>query len=126
MLVLSVCWLGWRSVVHRLGVRGEPSVAGAGAALLLVLGLVTVVVWVLNPYTALLLVPALHLWLIVADPEGVVTFTERYSARRSEGEYMRSLRGEVGIAGSHGGSTAKTAIRRQAGDWAARVIARGG
>lgn len=69
VLVLGVCWLGWRSVVHRLGVRGEPSVAGAGAALLLVLGVVTVVVWVLNPYTALLLVPALHLWLIVADPE---------------------------------------------------------
>ena len=69
VLVLGVLWLGWRSLVHRLGVRGAPDSAGAGAALLLVLAVLTTVVWVLNPYAALLMAPALHLWLLVADPE---------------------------------------------------------
>ena len=30
---------------------------------------IAIVVWVFNPFTALLLVPALHLWLLLAQPE---------------------------------------------------------
>jgi hypothetical protein len=55
--------------MHTLGVRGRPSSAGAGAALLLVLAGLAVVVWAVNPYAAALLVPAVHLWLVLADPE---------------------------------------------------------
>jgi hypothetical protein len=45
------------------------SFAAAGlAALLLLLG-VALLVWLFNPYAALLLVPALHLWLAVVDPQ---------------------------------------------------------
>jgi hypothetical protein len=42
---------------------------GAGAALLLVLCCLTVVIWVSNPFAAALLVPALHLWMWVVAPE---------------------------------------------------------
>jgi hypothetical protein len=37
--------------------------------MLLVLVGLGALAWVLNPYTALLLIPALHLWLLVASPE---------------------------------------------------------
>lgn len=69
LLVLAVCWMAWRAAVGALGVRGRPGSAGAGAALLLVFAALAVVVWVFNPYAAALLVPALHLWLPVADPQ---------------------------------------------------------
>lgn len=39
---------------------------GAGCALALVLSLLTFAVWLTNPFAALMLVPALHLWLIAA------------------------------------------------------------
>jgi hypothetical protein len=41
----------------------------AGVALMLVLVVVALVVWVLDPFAALLLVPAAHLWLLVASQE---------------------------------------------------------
>jgi hypothetical protein len=37
---------------------------GAGCAVALAMSVATLVVWMLNPYTALLLVPAMHLWLL--------------------------------------------------------------
>jgi hypothetical protein len=50
-----------------LRVRAHPEAAGVAALLVLVaLGLLA---WVLNPFSVLLLVPASHLWLIVASPE---------------------------------------------------------
>jgi hypothetical protein len=42
--------------------------ASAGLALLLVLLAITCAIWLINPYTALLLIPALHLWLAIVDP----------------------------------------------------------
>ncbi|HST55569.1 MAG TPA: M28 family peptidase [Solirubrobacteraceae bacterium] len=76
LLVLALAWLGWPGLVRRLGMGARPSPDAAGVALLLVLAGVTVVVWVANPFTAALLVPALHLWLLVVSPD------ERRARRR--------------------------------------------
>jgi Peptidase family M28 len=73
--VLGFAWLGWPVLVRRLGLavlRPTPEATGAGAsgiATLLVLGLVACVVWVVNPYAALLVIPGLHLLLPLADAE---------------------------------------------------------
>ena len=42
---------------------------GAVAALLLVMCVVTIVIWISNPFAAALLVPALHLWLWAVNPD---------------------------------------------------------
>jgi Peptidase family M28 len=42
---------------------------GAAAALMLVLCVVTLVIWLENPFAAALLVPALHCWLWIVAPE---------------------------------------------------------
>ncbi len=48
----------------------DPSAPGAGVALMLVVSVAAVLLWLLNPYTALLTVPAVHLWLLgcLTDP----------------------------------------------------------
>ncbi len=46
----------------------SPAADAAAVALSVVLCLLALVVWVLNPFAALLLVPALHLWLWLAQP----------------------------------------------------------
>ncbi|HYM54143.1 MAG TPA: M28 family peptidase [Solirubrobacteraceae bacterium] len=68
-LTFALAWLLWGMLVRRLrwGVRPDPDVAGL--SMLLVLLGVCLVVWVKNPYTALLALPALHLWLLVVSPE---------------------------------------------------------
>jgi hypothetical protein len=48
---------------------GKPANAGAGAAVLLVLCAAALAIWVRNPFAAALLVPALHLWMWVLDPD---------------------------------------------------------
>jgi hypothetical protein len=73
--VLGLAWLAWPTLVRRLGLaalRPTPEAAGvdaAGIATLLVLLALACVVWVFNPYAALLIVPGLHLLLPVASPE---------------------------------------------------------
>ncbi len=63
------CWR-WPVLMRGIGLPVRPSVdPAAGLALILVLGALAVVVWMFNPCTALLLVPALHLWLPLADTE---------------------------------------------------------
>jgi hypothetical protein len=69
LVVVSVglAWLGLRALVR----RARPGVAdttapGAGVALSLVLSLAALAAWALNPYAALMLAPALHLWLLTA------------------------------------------------------------
>ena len=47
----------------------RPASEVAGLSILLVVLAVCLVAWAVNPFLALLLVPALHLWLIVASPE---------------------------------------------------------
>jgi hypothetical protein len=78
-LVLVLAWLGWPALMRRIGLPVHPHDAAArqlpvhshtdAAALgmLLVLGGLTVVVWVSDPLTALLLIPALNLWLLLAE-----------------------------------------------------------
>ena len=46
----------------------SPAADAAAVALSVVLCVLAVIVWVLNPFTALLLVPALHMWLWLAQP----------------------------------------------------------
>jgi hypothetical protein len=49
-------------IAGRVGRRDSP---GAAAALALTISVVSLAIWVVNPYTALLLLPAFHLWLLV-------------------------------------------------------------
>jgi hypothetical protein len=56
-------------LVRRLGLRVRPDSDGAGIGMLLVLLGVGVVVWALNPFAALLLLPAMHVWLLIVSPE---------------------------------------------------------
>jgi hypothetical protein len=51
-----------------LGLMGKGP-EGASVALLLVMCIAALVVWRANPFAAALLVPALHLWMWVVDPE---------------------------------------------------------
>lgn len=72
--VLGLAWLGWPTLVRRLGlaVRPTPETPGVdavGIATLLVLLILASLVWVFNPYAALLIVPGLHLLLGIASPE---------------------------------------------------------
>ena len=55
--------LGRRAVLHYLAPRESPSAPGSAAALAGVLSLAVLAVWALNPVAALLLAPALHLWI---------------------------------------------------------------
>jgi hypothetical protein len=65
LLVLVLAWLAWPALMRRLGLPVRPHTDAAAFAMLLVLGGLTVVVWAFDPLTALLLVPALNLWLIL-------------------------------------------------------------
>lgn len=68
-LVFAMSLLTWPALMRRLGLPARPDTDAAGLALVLLLGALAAVVWALDPFTALLLVPALHLWLALADPE---------------------------------------------------------
>ncbi len=80
----AVAWLARAALLRTLGTLPradadadadaapgtELAESGAGGvALMLVLDVTAGVVWVLDPFTALLLVPAAHLWLLIAAPE---------------------------------------------------------
>jgi hypothetical protein len=67
-LVLVLAWLGWPALLRRLGLPWRPRADVAGFAVVLVLCVLAVVVWAFDPLTALLLLPALHLWLVLASP----------------------------------------------------------
>lgn len=70
LIVVALAWFGLRPVLARLvGAPRDPSAPGAAAAVMLVLCAVAIAVWIVNPWTALLLVPALHLWLLAIAPE---------------------------------------------------------
>lgn len=71
--VLSWIWL--RPLVAGRG-EGRPSFAGAAApgtavAAMFVLIAATAAVWVVNPFAALLLLPALHIWLLATSSPAV-------------------------------------------------------
>ena len=69
VLVLVIAWLAWPVLMRRLGVRTRPDAEGAGLGMLLVLLALSVVVWAVNPFTVLLLLPAVHLWLLIVSPD---------------------------------------------------------
>jgi ribosomal protein L34 len=69
-LVFVLAWVLLRPAVLRLtGAQGDPASAGAGVTVVLVALAATVVVWIGNPYAAVLLAPALHVWLFATAPE---------------------------------------------------------
>lgn len=69
-LVAVLAWLAARRLLSRpLGIAGEPNGGGAATAIAIVLCAVALIVWIANPYTCLLLIPALHLWLLAMAPE---------------------------------------------------------
>lgn len=55
--------LGTQRAIRR-GARSDPRVGGAGVATSLVLALVVLATWVVNPFSALVLVAPLHLWML--------------------------------------------------------------
>jgi Peptidase family M28 len=68
--VALVAWFWLRPLLLRaLGIAGNPGAGGAATAVVLVLCAATLVVWIANPYASLLLLPALHLWLLAMAPE---------------------------------------------------------
>ena len=77
LAAVALTWLALRpriarALAERAGTvaPGAPSAAGAGSATALLLTVTGLAVWALNPYAALVLVPAVHLWMIaaLADP----------------------------------------------------------
>jgi hypothetical protein len=69
-VTLGICALffalSWLFLRPRLaGPLPAPDSPGAGAALALVLSVLSIAVWVVNPFAALALLPAFHLWLLV-------------------------------------------------------------
>lgn len=67
----ALSWLLWAALLRRTGIRrpAAPDPDVAGLSIVLVLAPLAVAVWIGNAYTALLLIPALHLWLLLAAPE---------------------------------------------------------
>jgi hypothetical protein len=70
-LTFALTWLLWGVLVRRLGWRSRPSVEVTGLAMVLVALVVTLLAWIANPLTALLAIPALHLWLLLATPDAL-------------------------------------------------------
>jgi hypothetical protein len=65
-LVFALALLAWPALVRRFALPLRPSSDGAALAVLLVLLAVASVAWIFNPFACLLLLPALHLWLLAA------------------------------------------------------------
>ena len=67
LLVLVLGLLAWPALVRRMALPLRPNAEGAGLAALLVALVVALLAWIFNPFACLLVVPALHLWLLAAD-----------------------------------------------------------
>jgi hypothetical protein len=70
VLVLSFAlgWFLWAPLVRRAGWGTRPDADAAGLSTVLVALALALLVWGLNPYAALLLVPGLHIWLLLSEP----------------------------------------------------------
>jgi hypothetical protein len=68
-LVLGLGWLAWPVALRRVGLSARPDSDTAGMAILVIMLGVGIVAWALNPYAAVLVVPALHLWLLIVNPD---------------------------------------------------------
>jgi hypothetical protein len=70
LVLLALSWFGLRPWLLRLlGVEGDAGGGGAATAIVLILCAATLAVWIGNPYASLLLIPALHLWMLAMAPE---------------------------------------------------------
>lgn len=72
-LVLALCvlagsWWGWPKLMMMTGPRKVPASGVAGIAALCSGCLLSLLVWLIDPYTTLLLAPALHAWLLLCRP----------------------------------------------------------
>jgi len=68
-LGLGLGWLAWPVLVRRLELDVRPTSDAAGLSMLLVLLAICFAVWTVNPFSALLLILPVHLWLFVVSPE---------------------------------------------------------
>jgi len=68
-LTFALSWLLWRVLLRRLQWSERPDPEVAGLSIVLVAAALGVAVWIEDPFTALLLAPALHLWLALASPQ---------------------------------------------------------
>jgi hypothetical protein len=69
VLTFLLAWLLWGMLLQRLGWDSRPDAELAGLAVVTIVIPLALLVWVQDPYTALLLVPAAHIWLLLASPE---------------------------------------------------------
>jgi Peptidase family M28 len=68
LLVLALGWALWPLAVRRLGLGVALDSDAPGLALMVVVVVLCVLVWALNPYAALLLVLGAHVTLLIASP----------------------------------------------------------
>ena len=69
--VTAAAWAGLRFLAaRREPAAADPSAPGAAVATTLVLALAVLALWLVNPFAALLMIPALHLWTLatLVDP----------------------------------------------------------
>ena len=70
-VVIALAWIALRSLLRRTDrALADPADPGAAVAVALVLSLTMLAMWVVNPYSALILAPGLHLWILatLVDP----------------------------------------------------------
>jgi hypothetical protein len=61
-------WIAPRSTVRSDRVKAERN-AAAGPVVAALMSVITLAIWIKNPFAALLVIPALHLWMWVADSD---------------------------------------------------------
>jgi hypothetical protein len=66
----ALAFFAARALARRSGDHTDPSEPGAASALALVAAAAALLLWLVNPYAALLVVPAAHLWMLatLVDP----------------------------------------------------------
>lgn len=69
-LVLVLAVLSWPALARRLGLPLRPAPDAGAVAVMLVLAAVCLLVWLLNPFACLLLVPAAHACLLACSSAG--------------------------------------------------------
>ncbi|MHB8491159.1 MAG: M28 family peptidase [Solirubrobacteraceae bacterium] len=69
LMLFAACWLYWRRAARARGLLGRPWGEAAGVAVLIVANTTALVMWLANPFAALAVVPAVHVWMVVASPE---------------------------------------------------------
>jgi hypothetical protein len=70
-LTFALAWLLWGALMRRLGWSAPAAPEAAGLSIVLVAIPLAFLAWLGNPLTALLAVPAVHLWLAIVSPDAV-------------------------------------------------------